>query len=347
MWVSRWERSSYRYIYVLTIPVSGRSAANNPAAMTVGRTPGGRSAPALIGEAFRLYARFPLLFLLLAAGVVVPYRLIVLAATGAGPYTEGGLPVGTSLLLTLIGWVVIDPLVSALHVHAVADVEEGRTPQLGPVTRRGLGVLPLVVAATIMSGLATIGGFLLLVVPGVYVLLRLVVVAQAAAIERQTWLDALRRSWTLTEGRVLHVLSFFLCVGVVSLTPALLVSSALPAATTVGSFLLGVAIQVLVLSFTALATALLYFDLRARKQAAQGRRRPEDRSGSGEPQHELDPRRYSDDDRPKGWYVDPTQPQRMRYWGGSESPTWTGSTRTPRKLREAWESEREGAGRPR
>ena len=108
-----------------------------------------RSTPRLIGETFQLYRRYPLLFLILAAGVVVPYRLIVLAATGTGPLNQGKLAGGIALLLTLIDTAVVDPLVSALHVHAVEEVEEGRTPRLGPVARRGLAVLPVVAAAVI------------------------------------------------------------------------------------------------------------------------------------------------------------------------------------------------------
>jgi len=227
-----------------------------------------RSAPRLIGETFQLYWRYPLLFLILAAGVVIPYRLIVLAATGTGPLNQGDLAAGTSMLLTLIDWVVVGPLVSALHVHAVAEVEEGRTPRLAPVARRGLAVLPLVASAAIMSGLAFFGGFLLFVLPGVYLYFRLVVTAQAAAIEREAWMPALRRSWSLTEGSLLHVFFFAVCTGLITIVPGLLIDRALPDETTVGPFLAGVAVQVLVISFTALATALLYFDLRARRKIA-------------------------------------------------------------------------------
>lgn len=240
------------------------------------RTP--RSAPRLIGEAFRLYGRYPLLFLVLAAGVIVPYRLIVLATTGAGPSNQGHLPAGTSMLLLLIELAIVNPLVSALHVHAVAEAEEGRTPQLAPVARRGLAVLPVVASAAIMSGLAFFGGLLLLILPGIYIYFRLVVTAQTAAIERQGWMPALRRSWGLTEGSLLHVFFFVICTGLITALPALLINRALSGATTVGTFLAGVVVQVLAISFTALAIALLYFDLRARRRLAaeefSGREQP-------------------------------------------------------------------------
>lgn len=301
-----------------------------------------RSAPRLIGETFQLYGRYPLLFLILAAGVVVPYRLIVLAAIRTGPFTEGGLSFGTSMLLFLTDWAVVDPLVSALHVHAVAEVEEGRAPRLGPVARRGLVVLPLVASATIMSGLAFFGGLILFVLPGIYIWIRLTVTAQTAAIERQGWIPALRRSWGLTEGSFLHVFLFVICISVIAVLPGFLIDRVLPDEITLGSSLAGLAVQVLVISFTALATALLYFDLRARRriEAAARDQEPTQMKGDDPRVRTLDPRCYTDEDRPAGWYVDPAQPRRMRYWAAGDPPCWRGgSTRTPRKLRKQWKSE--------
>lgn len=226
-----------------------------------------QSTPRLIGETFRLYRRYPLLFLILAAGVVVPYRLIVLAAIGTDP-GHGHLGAGTGLLLFLVDTGLVNPLVSALHVHAVEEVEEGRAPQLGPVARRGLAVLAVVVSATIMSWLAYIGGLLLLILPGIYVFFRLTVTAQTAAIEHQGWLSALRRSWALTEGNLLHVVFFVICIVVITTLPGLLVDHVMSGGTTIATFFGRTVVQVLVISFDALATALLYFDLRARRVAA-------------------------------------------------------------------------------
>lgn len=79
-----------------------------------------------------------------------------------GVFSRGAVEVGTSLLLTLLDWAF-----SALHVHA---------------------------AAATISGLGIALGFLALIVPGIILSLRWVVVAQAAAIEHEGWLSALRRS---------------------------------------------------------------------------------------------------------------------------------------------------------
>jgi hypothetical protein len=49
-------------------------------------------------------------------------------------------------------------------------------------------------------------------------------------------------------------------------------------------------------------------------------------------QTSWDPSRYSDADRPRGWYVHPGVPGQMQYWGG-EDAGWQGTTKTPRKIR--------------
>jgi hypothetical protein len=49
---------------------------------------------------------------------------------------------------------------------------------------------------------------------------------------------------------------------------------------------------------------------------------------------------YSDADRPAGWYIDPDYPVRMRYWSG-EGDGWSGTTKTPRKIRKLWRAQQE------
>lgn len=232
-----------------------------------------RSAHQLVRAAFELYRRYPLLFLVLAAGVIVPYEVIVLAATGAGPFAHGSLSFGVSSLLTLIESALVGPLVSALHVHAVSEVSEGREPHLLPVARRGLQVLPVVAAAEIIAGLGIFLGFLALIVPGIVLSLRWYVVAQAAAVEHEGWLPALRRSRQLTAGHYWHLVVFAIYVGLITIVPTLLIGFAFGhKTTTVASFVIGVALQVFTWSLGALAAALMYFDLRIRLDLAPAER---------------------------------------------------------------------------
>jgi hypothetical protein len=307
---------------------------------------GGRSTPRLIADAFGLYRRYPLLFLVLAAAVIVPFDLIYLAAVGSGGSAPSGAEATAGFGLSLVDLLIVVPLVSALHMHAVSDVRKGLEPQLGTIAKRGLATLPVVCAAAIMSGLGIFGGAVLFVIPGLYLWIRWFVVAQTAAIEHEGWTSALRRSWSLTEGSSLHVFVFAVCLLLIFAVPsALLVlgNSLVDEPSGIATFLAGTVLDVVLLSFTALATALLYYDLRERRAALAAEsgvpERPSSPPTAAPVDHGIDPRAYSDEDRPNGWYVDPDRPARMLYWDDNHPAGWRGETRSPRKLRAQWEEE--------
>jgi hypothetical protein len=309
-----------------------------------------RSAPELVSATFSVYQRFPLLFLILAAGVVVPYELIVLAVTGVGPLSLREVSETTNLTLTVTGMFLVGPLISALHVHAVQEIRDGGRPQLASVASKAVTVLPVVIAAVIISWLGIVVGFIALLVPGILLSLRWSVVAQAAALEGGSWTDALRRSADLTRKNYWHIIGVLLLVGILGAILGFGVEAAFHhPSTTVASFVAGTALQTVVRSLTALATALLYFDLTARRQtkveaAAAEPVEPEwDVPPIG---HPLDPNSWSDEDRPPGWYVDPNSPWVMRYWAADGTPTWSKrSTKTPRDVLAKWKKDPAAARR--
>jgi hypothetical protein len=294
---------------------------------------GGRSTPRLIADTFGLYRRYPLLFLALAAAVIVPYNLLW-QVIDIG--SNGAANVAIGLALGLFYWVVIVPLVSALHVHAVDDVRADREPRFVPVARRGLAALPVVCAAAFASLLGIYLGLALFFFPGVFLWVRWLVVAQAAALEREGWTAALRRSWALSEGSWVHVFVFFVLTSLILVAPTVLLLIALKDTATAVAFPIETALEILLVSFTALATALLYYDLRARRGALATAWLQTEQIPPPADRH-PDPRHYSDEERPRGWYVDPEAPQRMRYWSDDEPAGWRGKARTPRNLRRQWE----------
>lgn len=301
----------------------------------------GRSTPRLIADAFGLYRRYPLLFLALAAMVIVPFELLELALTASRGSGRSTALVVIGLVFGLGYWVVLSPLVSALHIHAVSDIRAGEEPRLLPIAKRGLTALPVVSAATIMSFLGIFVGFTLFFLPGIFLWVRWLVVAQAAALEREGWIAALKRSWALSEGSWIHVFVFFVLTSLILLAPLVLFALALHGDPAGVRILVETPLQILVVSFTALATALLYYDLRARRGAlaAEWHETGESDPRAAPADHSLDPRDYSDEERPNGWYVDPQSPHRMRYWLGGEQPGWRGKARTPGKVREQFDEE--------
>ena len=220
----------------------------------------------VIGAALRLYARHPLLFALLALAVVAPYELAVLAITHVPPLGAKHERPSTVLTLGLLDIALVGPLVSAFYVTAVVTIGAGERPRLLDVARRGLTVLPVVAAAQIVAGLGIAVGLLAFIIPGIVLVVRLAVVAQAAAIERTDWIGALRRSWLLTRGNFVHVFAVVLGAGAVGL--ALAAAGGALAGTTrrAPDVALGIAVVTLARSFDAMLTAVLYFDLVARQR---------------------------------------------------------------------------------
>jgi Protein of unknown function (DUF2510) len=193
--------------------------------------------------------------------------------------------------------------------------------------------LPVVSAVVVISFLGIAFGLVALIVPGVFLWLRWSVAAQAAALDRRGWKDALRSSEELAEGYYLHV---FVLLFVVLVASTIIWMPAFRhfrhTDTTVSTFLLGVVLRTILSSFSALTGAVLYFDLKARARTELRAPAP---SGA--------PVGYGDGP-PSGWYIDPVSPKRMRYWSDQG---WTDqTTRTPRKLLREWRDRGEEGGPP-
>jgi hypothetical protein len=226
-----------------------------------------RSVGTILRSTLALYRDYPWLFLLLALAVIAPWDLIKLGITGVGPF---GHLRHTSFLerqpVNLLDIAIIDPLVSALHIHAVVAIGKGQRPHLTAVAWNGMRVLPTVGIAALAAGVAIEIGFLALVIPGIVLWVRLSVVAQAAAVEQAGVRAALRRSWRLTRFDQRHVFGLLLVVGVLVSGPSLGALALINGSgSSPGVFALGVVVNTVVASFTALTTALLYFDLQARE----------------------------------------------------------------------------------
>jgi hypothetical protein len=210
------------------------------------------------------HRRHPILFLTLALSVVAPYTLIVLAATGTTPLGESHVSAQTILLLDVVSFALVGPLVSVLHIHALAMLGEGREPSFGAVYRPAFRVLPVAAAAQIVAGVAIGVGLLAFVIPGVVVAVRLAVVAQVAAIERSDWMGALRGSFELTRGLGWHVLGAVVVAGVFEFALLAAAQAVAGSHTHVQQVILAIGVGTIGQSFTALVTAVLYFDLKAR-----------------------------------------------------------------------------------
>jgi hypothetical protein len=229
-----------------------------------------KSVGEIIGDALRCGASYPALFATLTLAVVVPYAVIVRLVEQANLVGETHHGAVAALVLVLIDLLLVGPLISALHVHAVVELGAQRVPRAREVFARGVRVLPVVAAAQVVAGIGTGLGFVALIVPGLVLLAVWAVVAQAAAIENTDWLGALRRSAELTRGSRWHALGVVISVGLINGVIERVCGAAVGSGVSVAALVAGVAVQMITLSFAALTSAMLYYDLRARAAGQAG-----------------------------------------------------------------------------
>lgn len=201
----------------------------------------------------------------------------------AGPSGGLGGLVAFGIVSAIVGVVVY--LVAYLFaqggtVFAVSELYLGRTTTIGASLGRMRGQLGSLFGVILLNGLAIMGAFILLIIPGIYVACRLLTCVPAALLEDLGPRSSLERSWGLTKdyaGRAfvinllyvvlayaaafLFTLPFGVAIALSVKNPeALRLWTAL---SHVGEFI-G---DVLVSPILTIATAVFYYDLRVRKEA--------------------------------------------------------------------------------
>lgn len=222
---------------------------------------------ALLGETFKLFWRHAKLFLPLTALVVFPFVIAFDVLLSGDDLVEDDIDPGRlfgSVLAGLFAFTVMPALVTALHVVSVLRIGEGERPSVREALSLGADRFGPAIGATILYLLAIIVGFLLLIVPGIYLMVRLYLAAQAAVVDGQTPTGALNRSAELVKGRWWQTLGRLLLAGIVFG----LVTAPLTAAVALIDYgvlyvLLDAAAQTVGLSLTAIFGTLVFMDYRA------------------------------------------------------------------------------------
>src|SRR6266566_271615 len=189
----------------------------------------------ILDRTFSLYRRNFLLF----AGITALPQLLILALNlaqttltrfptppgqpGQQPVEQFQSPASSGLVAfgivgVLVGIVVY--LVAYLFaqggtVYAVSELYLGRTTTIGASLGRMRGQLGSLFGVILLNGLAVMGAFILLIIPGIYVACRLLTCLPAALLEDLGPRSSLERSFSLTKdyaGRsfVIYLLYFVL-----------------------------------------------------------------------------------------------------------------------------------------
>jgi len=213
------------------------------------------------------------LFVTIALIVVIPADLLVLGI-GLGElwkhYSEDA-NVGPSALRAGMRLLVIQPLVTAACIAAVMALGRGEQPTATWSLARGFERWGAVLAAVLLGGLATVAGFVLFVIPGIWLAVALYFASQAVVAEGRSPIEALRRSRELVTGQWWRVFGigivFSVGIGVLTGIVSALANSLARSTDRELFALLGAMVgDVFAIGLTAVAGTLVFFDLRTRHE---------------------------------------------------------------------------------
>ena len=177
---------------------------------------GPRGIGEILGTAFQLYRRHWQTLLGIAAVVVIPLTVLQyvlghwvriqgevtrdqVASTSFWASTTA------SLLAALIGLLLYQVLTGAI-TRAIAAEVAGQDPDVEQSYRFGFTRLWSILLVSVLVGLATVAGLIVLVIPGIYIGVRLAVSIQALVVEGRRGTQAMGRSWALVGGHWWHAL---------------------------------------------------------------------------------------------------------------------------------------------
>jgi hypothetical protein len=231
----------------------------------------------ILSTALQLYRRHWRTLLAIAAVVVVPITLLHYLlgdlVRSQGESTRNGVvetatwAVGIAGLVAALAGILMYLVLTGAITRAVAAEVAGQDPSVEQSYRFGFHRLGSVLLVSVLVGLATIGGLILLVIPGIWIGIRLCVSIEALVVEGRRGTEAMGRSWGLVGGHWWHA---FATVVVGGLLTGIVNAVITTPFNNTGWFVQAVAAAVatvITLPYSSLVGVLLYLDLRARKES--------------------------------------------------------------------------------
>lgn len=188
---------------------------------------------------------------------------------------------GTTTCTSPIGWLgyyvgVVGSMVAGVAAVLVAAGAYADVPSdWRSAMSAGIRRIVAIVAATIVAAVLMAIGFVLLIIPGIFVLVSLAVVWEALIIEGIGPMESIKRSWRLVAGErwrvfgagLLVIVLMVIFVGVVSAVIALILSAGLGVSGGMTGYLVQQVASLLSIPLTAALGTVIYLDLRVRKES--------------------------------------------------------------------------------
>ncbi|MGO9320858.1 MAG: hypothetical protein ACLQBY_08680 [Solirubrobacteraceae bacterium] len=206
------------------------------------------------------------------ASVLMPAAAVVFVFTGI----IAALLVVASpglVLLALVIDLVAGTLFTGMVVELVADVQDGRRDSSpGQLLRAVTPVLGQLILVGIIAGIGIVIGFILIIIPGLFLLTIWSVAAPVVVLEHPGAFAALRRSRELVSGNGWQVFGVILVLYIVVAVVSFILEAAAESAGSGAGVVVRVIVGVLTAPLAALAASVLYFELRgpAPSQAPPG-----------------------------------------------------------------------------
>jgi len=217
----------------------------------------------ILDTGFRLLRNHVVLLVGFAIPIYVPMAYVGEHLQTAAREDPGSAAVAVVPLFLLLS---LSPLVSVALAIATADFYLGRSPTFGDVLARTFKAFLPVVGTFFLMGLAIVGGFLLLIVPGIYLMFAFYLVTTVAALEQVYGTRALRRSRELMQGNLWRAVGIIVVSWVALTVLGAGIGMAMrlvPSLSALGS---GIA-QSLAVAYITAVSVVMYFDIRCRKEA--------------------------------------------------------------------------------
>src|SRR5215217_3617767 len=231
----------------------------------------------ILSAAFRLYQRHWRTLLTIAAVVVVPITLLQYLlgnqVRSQSQVTSNGVVVSTpswavgisGLVAALAGLLMYLVLTGAI-TRAVAAEVAGEDPGLEQSYRFGFHRLGSVLLVSVLVGLATIAGFILFIIPGIYIGVRLAVSVEALVVEGRRGTQAMGRSWELVGGHWWHAFGALVVAGLLTGVVNAIITTPFNNTSWFVQAIAAAVATVITMPYGVLVGVLLYLDLRARKE---------------------------------------------------------------------------------
>jgi hypothetical protein len=248
--------------------------------------PQGGIPPKTLGEilsaAFNIYKANAANLILIVAIVVVPLSFISALFSGvvfAGTTRTESI-LGTRVevtdrsfalfvagaIITAVISVIISAVLQAAILRAAAQATIGDPVDPEESYRYGFKRLGSVILVSLLVGLAVAGGFILLIIPGIIILVFFSVSIPVLIVENRRGTAAMGRSWNLVKGHFWHALGVILVAAIITGIISGIIGAIGGSAWVVRWIFTAIG-TILTAPFSALVSVLLYLDLRSRTEA--------------------------------------------------------------------------------